>query len=313
MPTPVRPAPASFRRVAAPLECGRGERWRVHSIHICQGDDEDGRWVANVPLKELELLDAPGWGGAPRLKAGGRPWRRGRHGSTCRASCVIDCSQAEEMRYFAACMAAARTAARIRIYFHPRRRRGRMSQRQELQTISGVPVLAFDMVRRSIHPDSPAVDSTEGASAIPRTRHADLRQAYIDDALDLLEGGLDTLTGDLAIEDAVQAAFQRDLAGHPNGARWSSSFEEPLAFAGGALQLVRQVEICSAAVAAAAAATPAGIPRFTCALWPDPYPGARSFAAGDGVVVLLNAWAAGRGAHHRADGRLEHRHPPGAA
>src|SRR4051794_31285065 len=47
------------------------------------------------------------------------------------------------------------------------------------------------------------------------------------------------LTTDLATEDAVQAAFQRDLAQHPNGARWSSSFAEPLAFAGGARQLIR--------------------------------------------------------------------------
>lgn len=149
-------------------------------------------------------------------------------------------------------------------------------------------MLAFDLVRASIHPDAPAFDDDEGVGPIPRTRHTDLRQAYIEDALDLLENGLDTLTTDLAAEDAVQAAFQRDLAQHPNGGRWSSSFAEPLAFAGGTRQLMRQVEICSAAVEAAAAATPAGIPRFTCALWPDPHPAARSFAVGDGVVVLLN-------------------------
>ncbi|MDC7121197.1 hypothetical protein OMK64_06580 [Cellulomonas fimi] len=147
-------------------------------------------------------------------------------------------------------------------------------------------MLAFDLVRASIHPDEPT-GQDDGDGPIPRTHHSDLRDAYLD-ALDLLEGGLSALTADLAAEDAVQAAFQRDLALAPNGARWASSFAEPLAFAGGARQLVRQVEVCASAVAASAARTPAGIPRFACGLWPDPRPAARSFAAGDGVVVLLN-------------------------
>lgn len=148
-------------------------------------------------------------------------------------------------------------------------------------------MLAFDLVRASIHPDEPVKDDIDADGPVPRTRHGDLRGAYLD-ALDLLEGGVDALTTDLAAEDVVQAAFQRDLALAPNGERWSSSFAEPLAFAGGARQLVRQVEICSTAVAASAARTPAEVPRFICGLWPDPRPAARSFAAEGGVVVLLN-------------------------
>ncbi|MBO0901804.1 hypothetical protein J1G44_17325 [Cellulomonas sp. zg-ZUI199] len=147
-------------------------------------------------------------------------------------------------------------------------------------------MLTFDLIRASVHPDGP-IEDHGGDGPIPRTGYGDLRVAYLD-ALDLVEGGVDALAADVAAEDAVQAAVQRDLALDPNGERWSSSFAEPLAFAGGARQVVRQLEICSAAVAESAARTPADIPRFVCGLWPDPVPAARSFAAGDGVVVLVN-------------------------
>ncbi|SFK11832.1 hypothetical protein [Cellulomonas sp. KH9] len=126
-------------------------------------------------------------------------------------------------------------------------------------------MLTFDLIRASVHPDGPIEDHGGGDGPIPRTGRGNLRVAYLD-ALDLLEGGVDALAADVAAEDAVQAAFQRDLALDPNGERWSSSFAEPLAFAGGARQVVRQLEICSAAVAESAARTPADVPRFVCGL-----------------------------------------------
>jgi hypothetical protein len=154
-------------------------------------------------------------------------------------------------------------------------------------------MLALELCGASIHPDGPLraePDLDEDhtgpyADQIPRSRHHDLRQAYIEDCLD---GSLERLSYELGQEDRVQAEFQRFLGTQANGPRWMSSYAEPLAFAGGGSQLVRQIETCAALVEEAVARTPCGAPRFYCGLSPNLGLDARSYAVDDGVVVLLD-------------------------
>lgn len=157
-------------------------------------------------------------------------------------------------------------------------------------------MLALELCGESIHPGKPpsaprdvgAAHSCPHSDQVPRSRYRDLRQAYLEDSLDLIEGGLERLSHELRQEDRVQAEFQRMLSAHGNGALWVSSYAEPLAFAGGGTQLVRQVETCTALVEEAVARTPADAPRFYCGLWPNLGLGARSFAVDNGVIVLLD-------------------------
>jgi hypothetical protein len=155
-------------------------------------------------------------------------------------------------------------------------------------------MLAFELCGASIHPEEPLrAQPNLGADytgprpdQVPRSRHRDLQGAYLD-YLDL-DGGLELLSHELRQEDRVQAEFQRLLNEDDNGPRWASSYAEPLAFAGGGIQLVRQVETCTALVEEAVARTPAGAPRFYCGLRPNLGLGARSYAVDNGVVVLLD-------------------------
>lgn len=157
-------------------------------------------------------------------------------------------------------------------------------------------MLAVELCGASIHPGAPLLElpyvadtSDQYGGLVPRSRHSDLRQAYLQNSLDHDPDFCARLAHEIRQEDRVQSEFQRFLGKDVNGRIWATSYAEPLAFAGGGAQLLRQLETSSSLVEQAVARIPVDAPRFYCGLNPGLGLGATSFAVENGIVVLIDS------------------------
>lgn len=142
-------------------------------------------------------------------------------------------------------------------------------------------------VAESMRQQAPWVSTVPG-QLCPESPLSELRSYYLRE---ILEFAVDTealLRQDLDREDDYQAEVVGLLHSAPGGVEWTGMYTNPLAFSGGADQLMRQLELVATWVREAADRTGADIPPFYCALWPDADLNARVIERPSGGVVLVN-------------------------